>query len=40
MMYGPGKMEVVRSLRLQDPSLTQQKLKSGTIRRIVSYARP
>jgi ATP-binding cassette subfamily B protein len=39
-MYGRGKMEVVRTLRLQDPSLTQQKLKSGTIRRIVSYARP
>jgi ATP-binding cassette subfamily B protein len=39
-MYGRGKMEVIRSLRLQDPSLTQQKLKPGTIRRIVSYARP
>jgi ATP-binding cassette, subfamily B, bacterial len=39
-MHGRGKTEVVRSLRLQDPSLTQQKLKPGTIRRIVSYARP
>jgi ATP-binding cassette, subfamily B, bacterial len=39
-MYSRGSMQVVRSLRFRDPSLTQQKLKPGTIRRIASYARP
>jgi ATP-binding cassette, subfamily B, bacterial len=39
-MHGRGKMEVLRSLRLEDPSLAQQKLKPDTIGRIVSYARP
>jgi ATP-binding cassette, subfamily B, bacterial len=32
-------MTMMRSLR-QDPSITRQKLKKGTIRRIVTYARP
>jgi ATP-binding cassette, subfamily B, bacterial len=39
-MHGRGSMQVVRSLRFRDPSLTEQKLKPGTIRRIASYARP
>ncbi|MGH3218136.1 MAG: ABC transporter ATP-binding protein [Streptosporangiaceae bacterium] len=32
-------MSMMRSLR-QDPSITQQKLKPGTIRRIIGYAKP
>jgi ATP-binding cassette, subfamily B, bacterial len=41
-MYGPqarARMGMMRSFR-QDPSVTQQKLKPGTVRRIASYARP
>jgi ATP-binding cassette subfamily B protein len=37
-MYGHGPM-VMRGFRL-DPSITKQKLKPGTIRRIATYARP
>jgi ATP-binding cassette subfamily B protein len=39
-MYGQGNMKMMRSLRQQDPSITQQKLSPGTVRRILSYARP
>ena len=38
-MYGRANMSMMRSLR-QDPSITQQKLKPGTIRRIIGYAKP
>jgi ATP-binding cassette, subfamily B, bacterial len=43
-MYGPvgparARMGMMRSFR-QDPSVTQQKLKPGTFRRIAGYARP
>ncbi len=38
MMHGPGFM-MVRGFRM-DPSITKQKLKPGTIRRILRYARP
>jgi ATP-binding cassette, subfamily B, bacterial len=41
-MYGPqarARMGMMRSFR-QDPSVTQQKLKPGTVRRIAGYARP
>jgi ATP-binding cassette subfamily B protein len=38
-MYARSSMTMMRSFR-QDPSITRQKIKPGTIRRIVSYARP
>jgi len=38
-MYGRANMVMVRGFRM-DPSITKQKLKPGTIRRIASYARP
>jgi ATP-binding cassette, subfamily B, bacterial len=39
-MYGArASMTMMRSFR-QDPSVTRQKLKKGTVRRIISYARP
>jgi ATP-binding cassette, subfamily B, bacterial len=39
-MYGArASMSMMRSFR-QDPSVTHQKLKKGTVRRIISYARP
>ncbi len=38
-MYGRPPITMMRSFR-QDPSITQQKLKPGTIRRIVGYAKP
>src|SRR6516162_9880203 len=38
MAHGPGFM-MARGFRM-DPSITKQKLKPGTIRRIASYARP
>jgi ATP-binding cassette, subfamily B, bacterial len=38
-MYGRPQITMMRSFR-QDPSITQQKLKPGTIRRIVGYAKP
>ena len=39
-MYGArASMSMMRSFR-QDPSVTRQKLKKGTVRRIISYARP
>ncbi len=38
-MYGRPNIGMMRSLR-QDPSITQQKLKPGTVRRIVGYAKP
>ena len=38
MVHGPGFM-MVRGFRM-DPSITKQKLKPGTIRRIAGYARP
>ena len=38
-MYGRANMSMMRSLR-QDPSITQQKLKPGTVRRIIGYAKP
>jgi ATP-binding cassette subfamily B protein len=38
-MYGRGNMVVMRGFRM-DPSITKQKLKPGTIRRIAGYARP
>jgi len=38
-MYGRGSKKMMRSYR-QDPSVTQQKLAPGTIRRIFRYARP
>ena len=37
-MYGMGN-GMARSFRM-DPSVTKQKLKPGTVRRIVRYARP
>src|ERR1700761_4505881 len=36
---GPGGMAMVRGFRM-DPSVTKQKLKPGTIKRIMGYARP
>src|ERR1700723_3873238 len=36
---GPGGMMMARGFRM-DPSITKQKLKPGTIRRIAGYARP
>jgi ATP-binding cassette subfamily B protein len=38
-MYGRGQMMMGRGFRM-DPSITKQKLKPGTIRRIAGYARP
>jgi ATP-binding cassette subfamily B protein len=38
-MYGRANMSMMRSMR-QDPSVTQQKLKPGIVRRIVTYAKP
>jgi ATP-binding cassette subfamily B protein len=38
-MYGRANISMMRSFR-QDPSVTQQKLKPGTVRRIITYARP
>jgi ATP-binding cassette, subfamily B, bacterial len=38
-MYGRGNMTMMRGFRM-DPSITKQKLKPGTIRRIAAYARP
>src|SRR5271163_1144440 len=38
-MYGRPNISMMRSMR-QDPSVTQQKLKPGTVRRIVTYAKP
>src|SRR5205823_6156597 len=38
-MYGRANMVVMRGFRM-DPSITNQKLKPGTIRRIAAYARP
>jgi len=38
-MYGRPNHSMMGSFR-QDPSVTQQKLKPGTVRRIITYARP
>ncbi|HEY4465593.1 MAG TPA: ABC transporter transmembrane domain-containing protein, partial [Streptosporangiaceae bacterium] len=38
-MYARSSMAMVRSFR-QDPSITHQKIKPGTVRRILTYARP
>lgn len=38
-MYGRGNMAMMRGFRM-DPSITKQKLKPGTIKRIAGYARP
>jgi ATP-binding cassette, subfamily B, bacterial len=38
-MYGRANMGMMRSFR-QDPTVTQQKLKRGTVRRIIGYAKP
>jgi len=38
-MYGRPNISMMRSFR-QDPSVTQQKLKPGTVRRIITYAKP
>jgi len=38
-MYGRANMTMMRGFRM-DPSITKQKLKPGTIRRIAAYARP
>ena len=38
-MYGRANMIAMRGFRM-DPSITKQKLKPGTIRRIAAYARP
>jgi ATP-binding cassette, subfamily B, bacterial len=38
-MYGRPNIHMMSSFR-QDPSVTQQKLKPGTVRRIITYARP
>jgi ATP-binding cassette, subfamily B, bacterial len=38
-MYGRGNMVMMRGFRM-DPTVTKQKLKPGTVRRIASYARP
>src|SRR5690349_6304605 len=39
IMYGRANMVMMRGFRM-DPSITRQKLKPGTIRRIAAYARP
>jgi len=38
-MYGRGHMVMMKGFRM-DPSITKQKLKPGTVRRIAAYARP
>ena len=38
-MYGRANISMMRSFR-QDPSVTQQKLRPGTVRRIITYAKP
>ena len=38
-MYGRANIGMMRSMR-QDPSVTHQKLKPGTVRRILTYAKP
>ena len=38
-MYGRGNMMMIRGFHM-DPSITKQKLKPGTVRRIAGYARP
>ncbi len=38
-MYGRANIGMMRSFR-QDPSVTQQKLKPGIVRRIIGYAKP
>ena len=38
-MYARSSMAMMRSFR-QDPSITHQKIKPGTVRRILTYARP
>ena len=38
-MYGRANISMMSSFR-QDPSITRQKLKPGTVRRIVGYAKP
>jgi ATP-binding cassette subfamily B protein len=38
-MHGRPNITMMRSFR-QDPSVTQQKLKPGTVRRIITYAKP
>jgi ATP-binding cassette subfamily B protein len=38
-MYGRGSAKVMRSYR-QDPAIAQQKIRPGTIRRIMRYCRP
>jgi ATP-binding cassette subfamily B protein len=38
-MYGRGNMMMARGFRM-DPTITKQKLRPGTIRRIAGYARP
>ncbi len=38
-MYGRANMGMIRSFR-QDPTVTQQKLKPGTVHRIIGYAKP
>jgi ATP-binding cassette, subfamily B, bacterial len=38
-MYGRPNITMMRSFR-HDPTVTQQKLKPGTVRRIISYAKP
>jgi len=38
-MYGRANMVMMRGFRM-DPSVTKQKLKPGTVRRIAAYARP
>jgi len=39
MAHGPGMMMMRGGFRM-DPSVTKQKLKPGTIKRIAGYARP
>ena len=39
MYNARASMTMIRSFR-QDPSITHQKLKKGTVRRILTYARP
>jgi ATP-binding cassette, subfamily B, bacterial len=39
MVHGPGMMMMRGGFRM-DPSITKQKIKPGTIRRIMGYARP
>jgi ATP-binding cassette, subfamily B, bacterial len=38
-MHGRANISMMMSFR-QDPTVTQQKLKPGTVRRIVGYAKP